>query len=58
MVLPPGATYQAVMFFPTPRQTATSDSMFSAMTLFHESGMWIQVGVRDLDTNGPRPEGF
>jgi hypothetical protein len=49
-VLPPGATYQGVMFFSIPRQTVASDSMFSAMTLFHESGMWIQVGARDLDT--------
>jgi hypothetical protein len=50
MVLPPGGTYQGVMFFPLPRQTVAPDSMFSAMTLFHESGMWIQVGARDLDT--------
>ncbi len=50
MVLLPGATYQGVMFFPIPRQTVAPDSMFSAMALFHESGMWIQVGARDLDT--------
>jgi hypothetical protein len=49
MVLPPGATYQGVMFFPLPRKEVSSDSMFSAMTLFRESGMWILVGARDLD---------
>jgi hypothetical protein len=50
MVLPPGATYQGVMFFPIPRKKVSSDSMFSAMTLFRDSGMWIVVGARDLDT--------
>ena len=50
MILPPGATYQGVMFFPIPRQQVSSDSMFSAMTLFRESGMQILVGSRDLDT--------
>jgi hypothetical protein len=50
MVLPPGATYQGVMFFPIPRKEASSDSLFMAMTLFRESGMWILVGARDLDT--------
>jgi hypothetical protein len=50
MVLPPGATYQGVMFFPIPRKKVSSDSMFSAMTLFRDSGMWILVGARDLDT--------
>ena len=49
-VLLPGTTYQGVMFFPIPREAVSSDSMFSAMTLFHESGMFIQVGARDLDT--------
>jgi hypothetical protein len=49
-VLLPGTTYQGVMFFPIPHSAVAPDSMFSAMTLFHESGMWIQVGARDLDT--------
>jgi len=49
-VLAPGATYQGVMFFPIPRKAVSSDSMFSAMTLFRDSGMWILVGARDLDT--------
>jgi hypothetical protein len=50
MILPPGATYQGVMFFPIPRKEPSSDSMFSAMTLFRDSGMRILVGARDLDT--------
>jgi hypothetical protein len=50
MVLPPGATYQGVMFFPIPRKQVSSDSMFSAMTLFRDSGMWLLVGARELDT--------
>lgn len=50
MILPPGATYQGVMFFPIPRKEVSSDSMFSAMTLFRDSGMRILVGARDLDT--------
>jgi hypothetical protein len=59
-VLTPAETYQGVLFFPIAPQKQNSDSLFSAMSLFHESGLQVLVGARDLDTGsrmrfGPFP---
>jgi hypothetical protein len=51
MVLAPGETYQGVLFFPIAQsQKKNPDSLFSAMSLFHESGLQAVVGARDLET--------
>jgi hypothetical protein len=51
MVLAPGETYQGVLFFPISQpQKKSPDSLFSAMSLFHESALQAVVGARDLET--------
>jgi hypothetical protein len=59
-VLTPAETYQGVLFFPIAPPQRSSDSLFSAMSLFRESGLQVLVGARDLDTGnrmrfGPFP---
>ena len=59
-VLTPAETYQGVLFFPIAPQQKNPDSLFSSMSLFHESGLQVVVGARDLDTGnrmrfGPFP---
>jgi hypothetical protein len=48
-VLPPGGSYEGVMFFPVP-QARKADSRFTALPLFTPSGLQVIVGARDLDT--------
>lgn len=50
VVLSSGESYQGVMFFSIPRPRRTADDLFSILSLFHESGMRVRVGARDLDT--------
>lgn len=48
--LPPGETYQGVMFFSIPQPERSEDTFFRILKLFRESGMKIRVGARDLDS--------
>jgi hypothetical protein len=50
MVIPPGETYQGVVFFPIKQPESNSDKFFSVLPLFPESRLQMLVGARDLET--------
>jgi hypothetical protein len=48
-VLPPGGSYEGVMFFPVP-QARRSDTRFTALPIYNPSYLQVIVSARDLDT--------
>ena len=44
-------TYQGVIFLPIPRPRNSSDALFTMLSLFGDSRLKVQVGVRDLDAD-------
>jgi hypothetical protein len=49
VTLPPGASYQGVIFFSVPRHQRPPDDLFSILPLFSEYRMRLQIGVRDTE---------
>jgi hypothetical protein len=48
-VLPPGGSYEGVMFFPVP-QAKKWDSRYTALPIYNPGSLQVIVSARDLDT--------
>jgi hypothetical protein len=50
-ILIPEETYQGIVFFPIPQPKSSSDTLFTMLSLFGNSRLQVQVGVRDLESH-------